>query len=87
MAFSAITSSVPTSHAQTACGQAGVRDVSHRHRSVPVGNKVNASKSLSNLGPGTYCDIVEPEQKFIAEQRFGYHVPATTNSNKRVVAG
>jgi hypothetical protein len=30
--------------------------------------------------------IVEPEQTSVAEHRLGNHVPATTNSNERVVA-
>jgi hypothetical protein len=30
--------------------------------------------------------IAEPEQTSIAEQRLGNHVPATTNSNERIVA-
>jgi hypothetical protein len=30
--------------------------------------------------------MVEPEQTSIAEQRLGSHVPATMNSNERVIA-
>jgi hypothetical protein len=30
------------------------------------------------------AEIVEPERMTIAEQRFGNHVPAATNSNERV---